>query len=446
MKISFKKIISGVVILSSVCFTFGLAGPTKALAAGPATIDLLSITTNNFVVLAETAVTDANPTLTAIVGNVGVSSAAGSNITGLSCSEITGNIYDVDGTYTGGHNSNISCLLAGPGAHKTLVDNAVLDMGTAYVDGTTRTPGTGATNLNVGGGTLNGQNFAPGTYTWNSNVNITGDITLTGTASDIWIFQVNGTLALATNKQIILAGGAVNSNVFWVVTGATTLFPASVFRGNILDQTSIAMQLGATLQGRALAQTAVTLIGNKISTTQSSIDRNPPVITLNGATSDITVGGTYTEPGATAIDSVDGSFAATPSGSVNTGIVGTYVITYSATDSSGNVATPVTRTVSVVAAAVVSRGGSGGSSGRTHYGCKDVNATNYEFFSASKPSLCVYATNITNKSVSAVIPLITTTKTIKTPLLPNTGYAPEESMSFDFINFDSKFTIYLSYR
>ena len=404
-----------------------------ALAAGPATIDLLSITTNNFVVLAQTAVTDANPTLTAIVGNVGLSSAAGSNITGLSCGEITGNIYDVDGAYTGGHSSNISCLLAGPGANKTLVDNAVLDKGTAYVDGNTRTPGTGATNLNVGGGTLNGQNFAPGTYTWNSNVNITGDITLTGTASDIWIFQVNGTLDLATNKQIILAGGAVNSNVFWVVTGATTIFPSSVFRGNILDQTSIAMQLGATLQGRALAQTAVTLIGNKISTTYSLVDTRAPVITLNGATSDITVGGTYTELGATAVDSVDGSFVATPSGSVNTGVVGSYIITYSAMDSHGNVATPVTRTVNVVAAAVSHRSSGGGSGGGTHYGCKDVNATNYEFFSASKPSLCVYATNIPNRSVSAVIPLITTTKITKTPLLPNTGYSPGESMSFDFV-------------
>ena len=159
---------------------------------------------------------------------------------------------------TGGHNSNITCLLAGPGANKTLVDNAVLDMGTAYVDGNTRTAATGA-ELNVGGGTLNGQNFVPGLYTWTSNVTITGDITLTGSASDIWIFQVIGTLDLATSKQITLAGGAVNSNIFWVVTGATTLFPDSVFRGNILDQTSIAMQLGATLEGRALAQTAVTL-------------------------------------------------------------------------------------------------------------------------------------------------------------------------------------------
>ena len=432
MKISFKKIISGVILLSLTCFTFGLIGPTKVSADGPATIDLLSIITNNFVILAETAITDANPTLTSIVGNVGLSSAAGSNITGLSCTEITGNIYDVNGTYTGGHNSNISCLLAGPGANKTLVDNAVLNMGTAYVDGNTRTPGTGATNLNVGGGTLSGLNFVPGTYTWTSNVTITGNITLTGTASDIWIFQINGTLDLATNKQIILAGGAVNSNIFWVVTGATTLFPSSVFRGNILDQTSIAMQLGAILQGRALAQTAVTFIGNNISTTYSLIDNIPPVITINGTTSDITVGGIYTELGATALDNIDGSFIATSSGSVDTTVVGSYVITYSATDSSGNVATPVTRIVNVVA----KKTSGGSSSGGTHYGCKDINAINYENFSSSKPSLCKYSTTTSNTSISttsAMIIALLNSTTVHAPSLPNTGFPPEESVFSNFI-------------
>jgi len=80
------------------------------------------------------------------------------------------------------------------------------------------------------------------------------------------------------------------------------------------------------------------------------IDNTWPVITLDGVTSDITVGGTYTELGANATDIVDGVFAATPSGTVNTGAVGTYTITYNATDVAGNIATPVTRTVKVVAA------------------------------------------------------------------------------------------------
>jgi hypothetical protein len=137
-------------------------------------------------------------------------------------------------------------------------------MQAAYVDAATRTPATGA-SLNIGGGTVAGQTLAPGLYTWGSNVTITTDLTLSGGASDVWIFQITGTLNLATGKNIILAGGAQASNIFWQVAGAVTLFPTSHFEGNILAQTNIALQNGATVNGRLLAQTAVTLIGNTVS-------------------------------------------------------------------------------------------------------------------------------------------------------------------------------------
>lgn len=77
-------------------------------------------------------------------------------------------------------------------------------------------------------------------------------------------------------------------------------------------------------------------------------DNVPPVINLNGTNPHyVELNGTYTEPGAVATDNVDPNFAATPSGTVNTGIPGTYVITYTATDAAGNNATPVTRDVIV---------------------------------------------------------------------------------------------------
>jgi len=78
------------------------------------------------------------------------------------------------------------------------------------------------------------------------------------------------------------------------------------------------------------------------------IDNTAPTITLNGVTPDIEVGGVYAELGATATDTVDGPFAATPSGSVNTAVVGSYTITYNATDVVGNHADPIERTVNVV--------------------------------------------------------------------------------------------------
>ncbi len=56
---------------------------------------------------------------------------------------------------------------------------------------------------------------------------------------------------------------------------------------------------------------------------------------------------TFTDPGATANDTCAASFAATPSGSVNANVPGTYMITYNASDPSGNAATAVTRTVYV---------------------------------------------------------------------------------------------------
>jgi uncharacterized repeat protein (TIGR01451 family) len=77
-------------------------------------------------------------------------------------------------------------------------------------------------------------------------------------------------------------------------------------------------------------------------------DTTKPVITLNGANPQyVECHTSYPELGATANDSCAGSFAATPSGSVNANVVGTYTITYNATDPSGNAATAVTRTVIV---------------------------------------------------------------------------------------------------
>jgi uncharacterized repeat protein (TIGR01451 family) len=77
-------------------------------------------------------------------------------------------------------------------------------------------------------------------------------------------------------------------------------------------------------------------------------DTIKPVITLNGANPQyVECHTSYPELGATANDTCAGSFAATPSGSVNANVVGPYTITYNATDPSGNAATPVTRTVIV---------------------------------------------------------------------------------------------------
>ncbi len=81
-------------------------------------------------------------------------------------------------------------------------------------------------------------------------------------------------------------------------------------------------------------------------------DTTAPVITLNGeADVELTVGDSYSEPGASASDDTDGDLTSTvvTSGSVDTETAGTYEITYNVSDSAGN-STDQTRTVTVVQA------------------------------------------------------------------------------------------------
>lgn len=80
-------------------------------------------------------------------------------------------------------------------------------------------------------------------------------------------------------------------------------------------------------------------------------DTEAPVITLNGAsTINLEQGGSFIDPGATATDNVDGNLTSSivvGGDTVNTNVVGSYVITYNVSDAAGNAATEVTRTVNV---------------------------------------------------------------------------------------------------
>jgi len=89
----------------------------------------------------------------------------------------------------------------------------------------------------------------------------------------------------------------------------------------------------------------------QVTRTVNVVDTTPPVITLTGANPITLLAGvdTYTEQGATAVDIVDGTFAATVGGhTVDAGIPGEYIVTYDATDEAGNPATQVTRTITVL--------------------------------------------------------------------------------------------------
>lgn len=138
---------------------------------------------------------------------------------------------------------------------------AVLDMQTAYTDAAGRAPNV----TELGAGNIGGQTLAPGVYKWGTGLTIPTNVTLSGSANDVWIFQIAQNLNISSAVKIMLSGGAQAANVFWVVAGQTTIGTTAVFNGNILDQTAIVLNTGATLNGRALAQTAVTLDSNAVS-------------------------------------------------------------------------------------------------------------------------------------------------------------------------------------
>jgi hypothetical protein len=95
-------------------------------------------------------------------------------------------------------------------------------------------------------------------------------------------------------------------------------------------------------------------------------DVTAPVITLLGSSPvDVTVDETYTDAGVTALDETDGDITASvvTTGTVDTAIAGTYTITYNVSDTAGNPAPEVTRTVNVVP--VTPPGGGGGTTYHT---------------------------------------------------------------------------------
>jgi hypothetical protein len=211
-------------------------------------------TAGDFVILAKTAVSTTGTT--AITGDIGLSPAAASFITGF------GLVMDASGTFS---TSVPSTLVTGKvyasdytPTTPAKMTTAVSDMEAAYTDAAGRTA-TSAATTNVGAGTLTGLTLAPGVYEWGTAITIPTDLTLNGNATDVWIFKVAGTIDMAAGKRVILTGGALPKNIFWQVTGVVTLGTTSHFEGIILSKTGITFQTGATMNGRALAQTAVIL-------------------------------------------------------------------------------------------------------------------------------------------------------------------------------------------
>jgi hypothetical protein len=113
-------------------------------------------------------------------------------------------------------------------------------------------------NVNLGGLTL-----GPGVYNQSTAPTLTGTLTLSG--GGVYIFKEGSTLITASGARVSLINGAQPCDIFWVVGSSATIATSTTFVGNIMATTSITMQTGATLNGRALARGAgTTLDTNRI--------------------------------------------------------------------------------------------------------------------------------------------------------------------------------------
>jgi len=215
---------------------------------GPAPVDLQ--TAANFALLAEAAIT--NLPASSVTGNVGLNPASGAGI-GLTCEEVAGVIYTRDS--------------AGPPCRvidRNRVTNAVADGVAAFFDAKDRVPD----YIDLGDGNIGGFNLGLGTYKWNTGLVIPSNVTLTGGPNDVWIFQIwqsdiDLSLSVGPDVEIILAGGALPQNVYWEINNAE-LGTSSRFKGVILADNAIVMGTGASIVGRVLAGSVASLDHNTV--------------------------------------------------------------------------------------------------------------------------------------------------------------------------------------
>ena len=235
--------------------------PPNPAGLGPKPVDLGTAgnlaASGAYVLLAKTGIT--NVTGSAITGGqVGLSPAAASFITGFSMTADGSNVFSTSPSVVAPAKIYAADYAVPTPANLT---SAIGAMETAYVDAAGRTP---PDHLNLSSGNLGGLTLAPGLYTWGNTVTIPSDVTLAGGANDVWIFQISNDVDLSGSKSVILSGGALAKNVFWQVAGKVTIEANAHFAGIILCKTAVTLQTSASLDGRVLAQTLIALDNNAV--------------------------------------------------------------------------------------------------------------------------------------------------------------------------------------
>ena len=237
------------VAIMAVLLSVGLAVAAEEIVTAP--VDLG--TAGNYAILAKSGISTVPNSV--ITGDIGVWPIAATAITGFGLTADATNVFSTSPQITG---KAFAANYASPTGSN--LGTAVGDMGAAYTDAA----GRAVNYTDLFTGDLSGRTLTPGVYKWNTAVAINSDVTLNGGPNDVFIFQVAKGINQATGTKIILTGGAQAKNIIWQAAETVAIGTGAHFEGIVLGKTNISMGTHASINGRLLAQTAVTLIKNTV--------------------------------------------------------------------------------------------------------------------------------------------------------------------------------------
>ena len=201
-----------------------------------------------FVILAKTGISTVPQS--AVTGNIAVSPATSTAITGFSLTmdssgefststQVTGSVYAPD--YVG-----------------SALTPVVNDMMGAYEEAVGCATSDGDATTNLGAGNLGSLELSEGVYTFTTSVNIGGDLTFTGSETDVFIIQTTGNVLQTAATNMVL-DGVLAKNILWLVAGSVTVNAGAHMEGIILGEKGVSFITGSSLNGSIFSQTAVTL-------------------------------------------------------------------------------------------------------------------------------------------------------------------------------------------
>lgn len=243
---------------AAIAFTAFALLMTASGTAQAAAVTVPLGTANSFVVLAGTGIT--NTGATTLNGDMGSFPTATVTNTGT---------ITVNGVDHGGDG---------------VTQSAQTDLTAAYLNAAGQGPVDGTISADLGGQTL-----TPGVYAQATTMNLSGPVPLTldglGDPNAVWIFQAGADLIVGSASSVALVNGAQSCNIYWQVTSSATIGTTAAFRGTILALTSITLDTGATIVGRALARNGtVTMDSNTITRPVCATSAGGGISTGDGST------------------------------------------------------------------------------------------------------------------------------------------------------------------